>query len=149
MKRIVITLGISAASIAFAAFALSQLSVDISLSSWHTDAPGYRAALAEQDRSGKPIALFFHTEWCSSCKKLRRTVLASDRIDDYFSDFIPVQINPEKSPAERAIADYYGVIGYPTFLIVSGEPRQAVPVRRTANVSIAEFIQACEKARGT
>jgi thiol:disulfide interchange protein len=137
---------IVAAALILPGVLLSQLAVDVSLRQWRENAAGYKLALEEQSRTGKPLALFFHTDWCASCKQLRENVLASDRFNQFLPNVIPVKINPETSGLEKAIADRFGVMGYPTFLLVSTQPDRIVPIRRTANVKPEAFVQACQSA---
>ena len=125
---------------------LSQLAVDVSLRQWHENAAGYQLALQEQARSGKPLALFFHTDWCANCKELTKSVLASDQFNQFLPNVIAVKINPETGPAEKALADRFGVMGYPTFLLVAANPTRVIPIRRTSHVKPEEFIQACRSA---
>ena len=125
---------------------LQKLAVDVSLSQWHSNAAGYQTALAEQANTGKPLAVFFHTDWCSSCKQLRKDVLVSEPFNQFLPNVIPVKINPESGPVERAIADQFGVMGYPTFLLVSSNPERVMPIRGTSNVKPEEFVQACRQA---
>ena len=145
-RRWPIVLLIVGAALLIPGVLLSQLAVDVSLRHWHENATGYQMALQEQSRTGKPLALFFHTDWCSSCKQLRKDVLASDTFNEFLPNVIPVKINPETSQLEKAIADRFGVMGYPTFVLVTNEPTRVVPIRRTSNVKPEGFVQACQSA---
>ena len=138
--------GIITASIGLVAYSLSQFATDASLSHWHNDASGYQTALEQQGKNGKAIALFFHTDWCSSCKNLRETVLSSNQFTQFAQNLIPVKINPEHGIEERKIADKYGVIGYPTFLIISNDFKTVSPIRTRLNMEPEKFIAACKKA---
>lgn len=142
-KRWPIILPIVAAALILPGVLLSQLAVDVSLSNWYEDAAGYRLALQEQARTGKPIALFFHTDWCENCKKLTKDVLISEPFKKFLPKVIPVKINPEMGNAENAVAQRYGVMGYPTFLLVSANRVRQIP--RT-NVNPKEFVQECQSA---
>jgi thiol:disulfide interchange protein len=145
-KRWPIVLLIVSAALVLPGVLLSQLAVDVSLQQWHENAAGYQAALAEQSRTGKPLALFFHTDWCASCKQLRKDVLASDPFTRFLPNVIPVKINPETSQLEKAIADRFGVMGYPTFLLISTNPNRIMPIRGTSNVKPEAFVRACQSA---
>jgi thiol:disulfide interchange protein len=148
-KRWPLVLLIVSAALILPAVLLSQLAVDVSLSGWHENAAGYQQALLEQSRTGKPLALFFHTEWCASCKELRKDVLVSDTFNRFLPNVIPVKIDPESGPQENAIAQRFGVVGYPTFLLVSSNPNKIIPIRRTSHVKPKEFVQACRNALQT
>lgn len=145
-SRALTAIGIISASIALVAYQLSQFATDTSLNHWYSGADGYQAALEQQKRSGKAIALFFHTDWCASCKNLRETVLSTQQFDEFVQDLIPVKINPEKGINERKIADNYRVIGYPTFLIVTESLRSVTPIRSGLNMAPEKFIDSCKKA---
>ena len=144
--RIIVTFGIVLSALALIAFALSQFAVDASLRDWYDGDRGYQTALELQKTSSKPIALFFHTDWCSSCKKLRETVLSSREFERYLENVIPVKVNPENSVATRKIADKFGVVGYPTFLIIRNNARDVVRIGTSQNMTPEKFIELCEKA---
>ena len=144
--RILTALAIVVGAFALIAFQLSHFAVDATLRHWHDGPQGYQTALALQKSSAKPIALFFHTDWCSSCKKLRETVLSSQKFDQYLKNVIPVKINPEKSAAARRIADNFGVFGYPTFLIIRNDPRSVTPIATSQNLTPEKFIDMCNQA---
>lgn len=144
-KRWPIALLIISAALVIPGLLLSQLAVDLSLRNWYENAAGYRLALQEQARTGKPIALFFHTDWCESCKKLTKDVLISKRFKQFLPNVIPVKINPEMGNTENRVAEQFGVMGYPTFLLISANPRRILQIPRT-NVNPEEFVQECQSA---
>ena len=145
-SRALTAVAVISASIALAAYQLSQFAVDTSLGHWYSGARGYASALENQQRTGKPIALFFHTDWCASCKNLRETVLSTRKFEGFAQNLIPVKINPETGVEERKIADKYGVRGYPTFLIVTDKFKTITPIRTRLNMPPEKFIASCEKA---
>ena len=146
-SRTIITIAVILAAIALMGFQLSRFALDASLRQWHSGAAGYESALALHKSSHKPIALFFHTDWCSSCKKLRETVLASPEFDEYLKNIIPVKINPESGLKERQIADSYGVTGYPTFLLIDSNAQKVTRIRTSQNLTPQQFIEECETAQ--
>lgn len=148
-SRAITAVSIIIAALALVAYQLSQFAVDASLSHWHSNSGGYVKALQQQKETGKPIALFFHTDWCGSCKNLRETVLSTQQFDRFAQSLIPVKINPEFGIEERKIADKYGVIGYPTFLIVTRNFETVTPIRTGLNMLPNKFITSCKKALGT
>jgi thiol:disulfide interchange protein len=145
-KRWPIALLIAASALIIPGVLLSRLAVDVSLSNWHENAAGYQMALQEQARSGKPIVLFFHTDWCESCKKLTKEVLVSAPFKKFLPDVIPVKINPEMGKQEHALAQRYGVMGYPTFLMLPAGSRRVQRIAHTSNVKPEEFVQECRSA---
>jgi len=148
-SRALTAIGIISASIALVAYQLSQFATDASLSHWYNGARGYAAAIEQQKQSGKAIALFFHTDWCTSCKNLRETVLSTHQFETFIQSVIAVKINPESGIEERKIADNYGVMGYPTFLIITNNFRTVTPIRTGLNMPPEKFIASCEKALRT
>ena len=147
-SRTLTAIGIICASVALVAYQLSQFATDTSLNHWYSGAEGYQAALEQQQKSGKAIALFFHTDWCASCKNLRETVLSTQQFDSFIQGLIPVKINPEKGINERQIADQYRIMGYPTFLIVTSNFKSITPVSTGLNMAPEKFIASCKKALG-
>ena len=143
--RIITSTGIVIAALALTGFELAQFAVDATLRHWYNGASGYRAALQLQKSTGKPIALFFHTDWCQNCKRLREAVLAKPEVDRFLKNAIPVKINPETGSKEQKIADIYGVRGYPTFLIVGDNPHTVTRIRTNRNLSPQQFIDQCKQ----
>ena len=145
-KRLLIVIPLVTASVLLAVVQLGRFAVDASLHDWHEGFSGYQQAVAEQGKTGKPLALFFYTDWCDSCKKLRNTVLASSEFSTYKSQLISLKINPENGAQEKRIADRFGVYGYPTFIILKADSAKPQYVRNTNNITPSEFIQACNAA---
>jgi len=145
-SRVLVSSGLIFASIVLVIYQLSQFTTDTSLSHWYSGASGYRAALEQQKKTGKPIAIFFHTDWCASCKNLRETVLSSAQFDGFIRDLIPVKINPEYGSDERSVADTFGVMGYPTFLIVTDQFKTVTAIRTGLNMAPEKFIGSCRQA---
>lgn len=145
-SRAITAVGIIIAFIGLVSYQLSQFATDASLSHWYSNASGYQAALDQQQKSGKPVALFFHTDWCSSCKNLRETVLSSRQFEQFSAQLIPVKINPEMGLNEKKIADSYGVRGYPTFLIITGNSPSVARIKTMLNMPPEKFIRFCREA---
>jgi len=145
-RRIAITLGIVVSALSLIAFQLSQFAVDASLRNWNDGPVGYQNALAFQKTTTKPIALFFYTDWCASCKKLRENILSSREFEQYLENVIPVKINPENSIAARQIADKFGVYGYPVFLIFRPDTQTIHRINTTGNLTPDKFIELCNQA---
>src|SRR5215475_8537043 len=72
-------------------------------SSQFRDAAGFAEALRLQKESGKPIALYFYTDWCPYCARLERGVLTSEGVTQYLKDILYVTVNPEHGKAEEAL----------------------------------------------
>jgi len=74
----------------------------------------------DQSRSeGKPLLIYFHTGWCSWCRKLERETYSNDEVASLLNDnFICLKINAEEHPN---LMTSYRIPGYPTVLFVSPE----------------------------
>lgn len=144
-KRLLITLSVIVLAVGLMLSQLILHTRDTGLSDWYDGADGYQQAIMESKASNKPVALFFHADWCSSCKSLRETILSTKQVRQYMSDLIRVKIEPEKSYAARKIADSYGVAGFPTFIIVTPGSAISRQVRKLANITPEDFIGQCEQ----
>ena len=145
--RIIASLTIVTSAIALIAIQLSQFAVDTSLRNWHENAEGFKTALGIQKATKKPIALFFHTDWCVNCKKLRENILSSSEFDRYLKNVIPVKINPEAGSKERQIADKYAVRGYPTFLMIGPDSYSVSRLRTSQNLTPQQFVDQCKSTQ--
>lgn len=95
---------------------------------WMTD---MAAASATARENGKYLLLnFTGSDWCGWCIKLKKEVLATSTFHTYASgNLVPVELdfpNRKKIPDEtrkqnEALAEKYGIRGYPTLLILSPE----------------------------
>jgi len=145
--RIATTVAIIIGALGLVTIQLSQFAVDATLRHWHEGASGLQTALDLQKTSHKPIALFFHTDWCANCKKLRENILSSEEFDQYLKNVIPVKINPETGLKERQLADNYGVFGYPTFLMIEPKLQTVTRIRTSQNLSPQQFVDQCKAAQ--
>ena len=117
---------------------------------WLNGAAGYERAIELQRELKVPLIVYFYADWCPYCQRLDSEYLPSAPVQQYLRGVVKVRINPEKGPAEDAIAQRYGVTGYPTFLVMrnlASAPRNIQPFRKGgANLTPAEWVTACEKA---
>ena len=146
LQQWAIGLGISLISIVFIVFQLATFSNNSSLDDWDKDFQGYVKNTRAQIESGKPIALFFYTDWCPNCKKLREDILASTEVRQFMSDLHPIKINPEHGLLEDQLAKEFGIVGYPSFFIINANTDEAIPIRRTSNITPDQFITQIKQA---
>ena len=149
LQKILLILTIIIAAIGFAGMQLSKFAVDSSLNNWEEGIAGYVSKMREQKQSDKPVALFFYTDWCPNCKKLREEILASAEVQAFMKEVLPVKINPESGPLENQLSEDYGVFGYPTVIIIPGKDKTPKTIRRTSNITPAQFVQQCKQAIAT
>jgi thioredoxin-like negative regulator of GroEL len=81
-------------------------------------AKSYSDALAAARKSGKPIMIDVYTDWCGWCKKLDEDTYSAESVAEKARQFVPVKINAEKEGEEMAVAQAYGITGFPTILFL-------------------------------
>ena len=117
---------------------------------WLHGATGFAKAIELQRELNVSLVVYFYTDWCPYCRTLDEQYLSAPSVHRALQRSIAVRINPEYGPEERQIAERYGVVGYPTFLIMDNEsapPRNIQPFRRNGNhLTPEQFARACEKA---
>ena len=90
---------------------------------WHSQAAGMNQAIGIQRNEGRPMLVYFYADWCGFCRQFETELLTDDGVNDALKDLITVRINPENGPAERRLANMYGVSGYPALFVHSGESK--------------------------
>lgn len=76
------------------------------------------AALAKAGKSKKLVMIYFHTDWCSFCKKLEQETLSNDLVKRELKQFLTVKVNPEEDVRAQEAAKRYGVSGYPAIVFI-------------------------------
>jgi thiol:disulfide interchange protein len=90
-------------------------------SAWLDGAGGHQRARAEAQAAGRPLLVYFYTDWCPYCRELQQKLLDSGQVETYLRGITRVRINPEKGAEEARLAREYGVTGYPAlFMIADG-----------------------------
>jgi thiol:disulfide interchange protein len=74
-------------------------------------------ALDRARAENRLVMVDVYTDWCGWCKKLDGETFADLRVAEALKDVIPVRVNAEKGG--EAVADKYGVRGFPTVLFLS------------------------------
>lgn len=94
---------------------------------WYEGAEGYRQGLEHARLEGRPMAVYFRTDWCPYCRQLETSLLSTAEVENYLRYLVKVRINPEKGSVERQLASQYRVRGYPAFFVhvdVDQSPRK-------------------------
>ncbi|MDH3404861.1 MAG: thioredoxin family protein [Acidobacteriota bacterium] len=105
--------------------------------SWFDDAAGYAQAVAKAEAEGKPVFVYFYTEWCPYCRQLNAELLAAAEVQEEIDRMIAVRVNAEGGPDERSLAAHYRVRGYPALFVFTANARSGYPggdfqpIRRT------------------
>lgn len=93
--------------------------------SWHEGAEGFVEALDQAMAENTPLAVYFYTDWCGYCRQLERELLFREEVESYLGTLTKVRINPERGSQENAIAQRYGVFGFPAFFLHPGPGHEA------------------------
>jgi thiol-disulfide isomerase/thioredoxin len=123
---------------------------DVSLDEqWLSNASGYNRALELQRELKVPLVVYFYTDWCPYCHELDAEYLPNPAVQEYLRGVVKVRINPENGPAEREIADRFGVRGVPRFYVIrspSSAPKNLQPFRLGgASLTPEQFAMACQQ----
>ncbi len=87
----------------------------------------YADGLDLSREQGKPVFLYFYTDWCTYCRKLKKTSFKDPTIISYLNEnFINIAIDKD---VQEIIANSYKVKGVPTlwFLEPGGKMIKYVP----------------------
>src|SRR5688572_5520061 len=113
---------------------------------WLYGAAGHTRAIELQKELKVPLVVYFYTDWCPYCRALDKDYLPTAPVQDYLRGVVKVRINPEQGQAERALAQRYGVNGYPSFFIARASampPVNVHPFRRAGKLTPEQFANAC------
>ena len=80
------------------------------------------AALSQARTSGKPAVLVFSASWCPPCQQMKKEVYPSAEVTALRSDFVWAYLDLDE-PANRPIAQRFGVQGIPHIQFVSADGR--------------------------
>jgi thiol-disulfide isomerase/thioredoxin len=126
---------------------------DLVSRSWYSGAGEYVTAMDAHRSMQTPLLVYFYTGWCPYCKKLDQEILPTEEVAQFMRSVNKVRINPEAGPDERALADQFGVRGYPSVFIIpvnSDAPIKIYPFKKVGETFVAvtpsEFITECEQA---
>src|SRR3989338_3475589 len=112
---------------------------------WLDGADGHERAMDRRKGTSDAVLLYFYTDWCPHCRRFNQTIAASPEMQEYVRRTIAVRINPEQGEREKALADHYGVTGFPTLLVLAHGAGQPMNVSGSRG-SPAAFVSACEAA---
>ena len=138
-KLIVLTLtSITAAALAFCSGEKkSAENIDLSGNvEWESLAKG----LERSKEEGKPLLIYFYTDWCTYCKQMESEIFRDREITDWMNEnYVNVKVNPEKETEKITIMGdkitpmelmgYMGGKGFPStvFWDKDGKPVTTFP----------------------
>ncbi|MFO7907760.1 MAG: cytochrome c biogenesis protein CcdA [Pirellulaceae bacterium] len=84
---------------------------------WHTSLP---AALAESQRTGRPVFVDFWATWCKNCHVMENTTFQDRKVRGLLGDFVLLKYQAEEpdAPGTKAVLDYFDVLGLPTYIVL-------------------------------
>jgi thioredoxin-related protein len=93
-------------------------SVDVPEAPYYVSLDKARSACDDDDL----ILIKFYTDWCSWCKRLDTVVLRDAKAIEFFTNEMKlVKINAEE---DSATTQHYGVIGYPTAVLIDKDGQE-------------------------
>lgn len=144
---VLLTLALSLAPAGSAALA------DFAPIDWFVGADGFERAVDEAKRHGKPLLVYFRTDWCQYCRQFEERLLSTEEVGIYLDKLVRVTVNPEAGDQEARLASAYGVRGYPAVFLHPPGPAEARKIRRTTSQdgqvrlqTPVEFVQTLARA---
>ncbi len=148
MNRITFSVNYRTLFISLFTAACFGLSAPAYAGDWLEGANGYARGLDQSAASGKPLVLYFYTDWCPYCRKFEKHTLADGGVKKVLDGFVLVRINPEDGSRENQIAQQYRVDGYPAVFFSNPatgqstqEVTQAVRSADDFKKAAAEFLK--------
>ena len=121
---------------------------------WYEGARGYSSALDQLEQmSPRPVVVYFHAAWCGYCKRFERDFLPDPLMRRFLSDVFRVHVDPESDPEDKALADRFGVRGYPSFFVLRpgeqpGQAHRVHPFWDKQAIPVSDFVAMAEEAAG-
>jgi thioredoxin:protein disulfide reductase len=87
---------------------------------WRTSLP---PALADAQRTGRPVFIDFWATWCKNCLQMEKTTFKDPAVTARLDRYIKVKFQAERpgDPEIKAVLERYGVIGLPTYVVLRAE----------------------------
>ncbi|MFW6170023.1 MAG: protein-disulfide reductase DsbD family protein [Planctomycetota bacterium] len=84
---------------------------------WHTSLP---AALAESNRTGRPVFVDFWATWCKNCHVMENTTFQDESVRALLRDFVLLKYQAEEpdAPDTKPVLDHFDVLGLPTYVVL-------------------------------
>ena len=99
---------------------------------WLTDLPQAQAKAKTEKRM--VLLDFTGSDWCIWCVRLKEEIFSKPEFAEYAKKNLVLaevdfprkkQISEQQKKANRALADKYGIKGYPTLIILEGDGKKA------------------------
>ena len=122
---------------------------------WYEGAEGYDKAQRQlKQMRPRPLVVYFHVDWCGYCARFKDDFLPDPLMRRFLSNVFRVHVNPERSPQDKALADRFGVRGYPSFFVLCpgeqpGQAHRVHPFWDKQAIPVSDFVAMAEEAAGT
>jgi hypothetical protein len=113
---------------------------------WLNGGANLEKAMQLQHELNVPLVIYFYVDWCPYCNELESEYFSAAPMRDYLLTVVKIRINPELTRADEAVAQAFGIRGYPSFFVLAPKsfPVQLSPFRRDGrDLTPAEFAQRC------
>ena len=94
-------------------------------------------AIAEAEKTSRPIFVDVYADWCQWCHKLDQEVYVNPKFVTYMKGFVALKLNSEDQGEGARLSDKYGVDGLPAMLILD---RHGTLLNRLSGFMDAEEI---------
>jgi thiol:disulfide interchange protein DsbD len=107
------------------------------------------AAIAESQRTARPLLVDAWADWCGACKLLERNTWSDPRVRrEVASHFVPLRLDfSDDGPSTERLQRAYGMTALPAVLICSPEGCDAVAARSVGYVGPAEMLDFLTRGR--
>ncbi len=100
---------------------------------------------AEAKKGNKPLFVDFFASWCFPCVEMEKGTFSNAELQNFLSSkFVPVKVDcTEETPQCKKMVDRYGVVGWPTFLILNpnGEVMETVVGKNLTAKELEEILR--------
>ena len=110
-------------------------------SSWFQGVSGFERAMAQQKKSGEPIAVYFYATWCPYCRALERDVLSTAEVKKHLELALKVKVDIDEDPD---MAQQFGIASVPSFVVISAKKGTARKLNLYTQPEA--FIDECRRA---
>ncbi len=113
-----------------AAYAIGNIGVEIGASSSKPVVISKQydkgQSLSKAINTGKPMIVWFYTDWCRYCQKFAPTFKKVTTSKEIKSSFAIAYVNAEDYENKEYVAEY-DIKGYPTVYLVDGDKKELIP----------------------